>query len=177
MSHDLKEYLDYTGERTIHTHDPHVWDERPLWITVLVTCTVLTIGLFTLYFMRWASGKSITGKSTIGMTAPPPKVLLKATERKKMDLKHGERLDTVFSKFEGEYQQDINNLCSDFEHGNEKQEYKRNFYKEMLTKLLIELDGIDLVSLPAEKKAPLKEKRKGFIKMIQADLKRLDTLH
>lgn len=46
----------------------------------------------------------------------------------------------------------------------------------MLLKLLIELDGIDLVDLEPERKKILKSKRKDVIKLIQTELKLLDSL-
>ncbi|SCU81078.1 LAMI_0B04720g1_1 [Lachancea mirantina] len=94
--------------------------------------------------------------------------------RPKLSLK--EQIDAVYAKYMDEYKTGLHQLLENYDPAREKDQYQRKYYNEMLLKLLIELDGVDLVDLPAEEKAALKEKRKQTIKEIQSELKKLDAL-
>lgn len=85
-------------------------------------------------------------------------------------------IDNVLLRFEQEYKPGLLKLLESFDPSDEKCTYNRRYYNEMLLKLLIELDGIDITTLQGERKAELKLKRKAVIKEIQQHLKLLDTL-
>ncbi|CCH60955.1 hypothetical protein TBLA_0D04590 [Henningerozyma blattae CBS 6284] len=158
----------------------HIYQSRTR-DSIFITVSVISVGVLSVAFLLWAAGISITGKSTIPMTRAPPKLNLKASKVKNgtpivPELGHGERLQAVYEKFQKEYQKGIEELCSNFDHNDEKQEYQRNYFNEMLLKLLIQLDDVDLVNLEPTKKKELKDMRRGFIQLIQKDLKRLDSL-
>lgn len=87
------------------------------------------------------------------------------------------QIENVALRHENEFKPRIEKLLASFNKKNEKEVYERNYCNEMLLKLLIELDGIDLVDLGAERKQVLKQKRKEVIKTIQSELKALDALN
>ncbi|EDO15410.1 hypothetical protein Kpol_1063p21 [Vanderwaltozyma polyspora DSM 70294] len=87
-----------------------------------------------------------------------------------------ERIQNVINKYNKEYKDGILKLCESFDKSNESEVYQRNFLNEMLLKLMIELDGIDLVDVEGERRAQLKQSRKSAIKLIQGQLSKLDSL-
>ncbi|SCU97697.1 LADA_0H07734g1_1 [Lachancea dasiensis] len=97
-----------------------------------------------------------------------------AAERKPLTLE--EQLELVQQRYVSEFKSDLDHLIENFDADSEKQQYQRNYFNEMLLKLVIELDGVDLVDVEGERKKALKIKRKQIIKEIQFDLKRLDSL-
>lgn len=86
------------------------------------------------------------------------------------------RIENVELRYENEFKPRIESLLKSFDKNIERDVYERNYCNEMLLKLLIELDGIDLVELEPERKKILKSKRKDVIKLIQTKLKLLDSL-
>ncbi|SCV04370.1 LAME_0H17898g1_1 [Lachancea meyersii CBS 8951] len=87
-----------------------------------------------------------------------------------------EQIENVYKRYLAEYKQGLDALVADFDPKSEKQQYQLNYYNEMLLKLVIELDGVDLVDLEGDRKIALKDRRKCVIREIQTDLKRLDSL-
>lgn len=87
------------------------------------------------------------------------------------------QIENVSLRYENEFKPRIEKLLDSFDKEDEKQIYERNYCNEMLLKLLIELDGVDLIALEPERKQILKQKRKDVIKVIQSELKALDALH
>ncbi|AMD20669.1 HDL075Wp [Eremothecium sinecaudum] len=96
--------------------------------------------------------------------------------QKKQPLTLEEKIDKVLEKFNTEYKSGIENLVATFEAETESHVYQCNFYNEMLLKLLIELDGIDLAGVTGERKLLLKKNRKDAIMQIQQQLKTIDKL-
>lgn len=86
------------------------------------------------------------------------------------------RIENVHLRYKNEYEDRIKKILGSFDPDSEKDVYEKNFCNEMLLKLLIELDGIDLINEEPERKKQLKEQRKLVIKEIQGQLKKLDTL-
>lgn len=86
------------------------------------------------------------------------------------------QIENVELRYENEFKPRIQVLLKSFDKNIEKDVYERNYCNEMLLKLLIELDGIDLVNLEPERKRILKSKRKEVIKLIQSEIKLLDSL-
>lgn len=87
-----------------------------------------------------------------------------------------EQIDNVSLRYGNELEGRSKDLINRFDVEDEKDIYERNYCNEMLLKLLIELDSIDLINVDESLRRPLKEKRKGVIKEIQAMLKSLDSL-
>lgn len=111
------------------------------------------------------------------------------TTRKKKSCKHHEKMptktvplskeshiDSVSIRFHQEYKPGLLQLVGKYDSQDEKNRYNKRYYNEMLLKLLIELDGIDITDLPTNEKAELKSKRKTVIRDIQKHLQLLDTL-
>lgn len=86
------------------------------------------------------------------------------------------RIENVRLRFNDEYKPGITSLLENYDPADKDKVYQRNYYNEMLLKLLIELDGVDLGEMQGERKIALKEQRKGVIREIQAHLKTLDKL-
>ncbi|KAL6949034.1 hypothetical protein ACO0QE_001522 [Hanseniaspora vineae] len=108
------------------------------------------------------SKTSLTQKST---PAPTPKKT------------SAEKIQDVNVKFNKEYREGIVQLLESYDPSVEQDTYKKKFYGEMLLKLLIELDGVDLVGMEeGEAKTALKTKRKQSIKEIQSYLRKVDAL-
>ncbi|KAL6944780.1 hypothetical protein ACO0RG_001534 [Hanseniaspora osmophila] len=106
-------------------------------------------------------------KSTPKTTPAPPKP--KKTS--------AEEIQEVNVKFNKEYREGIVQLLESYDPAVEEDTYKKKFYGEMLLKLLIELDGVDLISMEeGEAKNALKTKRKQSIKEIQSYLRKVDAL-
>lgn len=112
---------------------------------------------------------------------------IKRQQVKKKDSKHKKdvklepltfekKIDNVRLRFNKEYKPGIDQLLENYDPADKDKVYQRNFYNEMLLKLLIELDGVELVEVQGERKIALKEQRKGVIREIQTHLKTLDKL-
>lgn len=86
------------------------------------------------------------------------------------------KIENIALRYENEFKDRIIKLVEIYDNKNEKLVYERNYCNEMLLKLLIELDGVDLVDIEPERKAILKQKRKDIIKVIQKELSTLDCL-
>lgn len=86
------------------------------------------------------------------------------------------KIENVHLRYKNEYEDRVKKILGSFNPDNEKDVYEKNYCNEMLLKLLIELDGIDLVNEEPETKKQLKQRRKLVIKDIQGQLKKLDTL-
>ncbi|SCV01112.1 LANO_0F10198g1_1 [Lachancea nothofagi CBS 11611] len=97
-----------------------------------------------------------------------------AKEKKRSSLE--EQIEAVYQRYLGEYKSGLDHLIETFDSGSEKAQYQLSYFNEMLLKLLIELDGVDLVDVEAARKAALKDRRKQVIREIQTDLKRLDSM-
>lgn len=104
------------------------------------------------------------------------KTAAKKEDDKPVPLTPEKRIENVHLRFRNEYEQGVLGLINGYDSSDKDQVYQRNYYNEMLLKLLIELDGIDLANMDGEKKASLKEQRKMVIKDIQSHLKSLDKL-
>ncbi|QLG73802.1 hypothetical protein HG535_0F03130 [Zygotorulaspora mrakii] len=100
----------------------------------------------------------------------------KQEQNKVHSLSFEEQIESVWLRFNNEYKNGVDQLFESFDKNDEKKIYQRNYYNEMLLKLLIELDGIDLANLQGERKIKLKERRKAVIKEIQTYLRKLDKL-
>ncbi|EJS43267.1 snl1p [Saccharomyces arboricola H-6] len=87
-----------------------------------------------------------------------------------------EQIGNVSLRYNNELRDRSADLINRFDATDEKNIYERNYCNEMLLKLLIELDGIDLINVDEFLRKSLKEKRKAVIKEIQATLKSLDSL-
>ncbi|CCD23207.1 Snl1p NDAI_0B01730 [Naumovozyma dairenensis CBS 421] len=87
------------------------------------------------------------------------------------------QIDNIQLRFQNEFVTKIDPLLESFDSSDEQHIYNRNYYNEMLLKLLIELDDIDLTTIDDKQtKMDMKEKRKLVIKDIQTYLKTLDSL-
>ncbi|AAS54729.1 AGR239Wp [Eremothecium gossypii ATCC 10895] len=82
----------------------------------------------------------------------------------------------VEARYEKEFRERAERVVAAGRLADEKDEWECNFCKEMLLKLLIELDGIELTAESGERRATLKKRRKAAILKIQEQLKRLDEL-
>ncbi|QLL32263.1 hypothetical protein HG536_0C04320 [Torulaspora globosa] len=106
----------------------------------------------------------------------PARASAKKEHDKPIPMTPERRIHNVRLRFLDEYEQGVLKLLENYNAGDKDQIYQRNYYNEMLLKLLIELDGIDLSNVPGEKKLTLKQQRKTVIKEIQTHLKLLDKL-
>ena len=86
------------------------------------------------------------------------------------------QIENIWLRYKNEFEGRIESLSTSFDAGDEKHVYERNYCNEMLLKLLIELDGVDLVNLEPERKQVLRNRRKDIIKTIQEKLNALDKL-
>ncbi|AET39447.1 Snl1p Ecym_4393 [Eremothecium cymbalariae DBVPG len=141
----------------------------------LVTVAVTTaLGALLLVYVagnrRAKAGKSKSAKKESKKKGGKPK----AVRKECLTLEEG--IEAVQRKFETEYKAGLTKLLEDFEPGNEKYEFECSYYNEMLLKLLIELDGIELTEVTGERKDMLKKKRKAAILTIQQQLKKLDKI-
>ncbi|CAI4039739.1 hypothetical protein SMKI_09G1470 [Saccharomyces mikatae IFO 1815] len=97
-------------------------------------------------------------------------------EKAPVSLTLEEQIENVSLRYSNELAGRSRDLINRFDAKDEKDIYERNYCNEMLLKLLIELDGIDLINVEESLRKSLKEKRKAVIKEIQAMLKSLDSL-
>ncbi|CAI4848050.1 CNT_collapsed_G0053520.mRNA.1.CDS.1 [Saccharomyces cerevisiae] len=120
---------------------------------------------------HWKSKLSKTSTSTYVLLA-----VIAVFEKAPVPLTLEEQIDNVSLRYGNELEGRSKDLINRFDVEDEKDIYERNYCNEMLLKLLIELDSIDLINVDESLRRPLKEKRKGVIKEIQAMLKSLDSL-
>lgn len=106
----------------------------------------------------------------------PTKAAAKKEDDKPVPMTAERRIESVRLRFQEEYEKGVLKLLEGYDSNDKDQAYQRNYFNEMLLKLLIELDGIDLSSMQGEKKLALKEQRKQVIKEIQSHLRSLDKL-
>lgn len=100
----------------------------------------------------------------------------KNQDEKPLPMTPEKKIDSVHLRFVNEYKDGVQKLLDNYDSSDKNEVYQRNYYNEMLLKLLIELDGVDLADMQGERRVTLKEKRKAVIKEIQAHLKKLDKL-
>lgn len=141
-------------------------DEEKLSTTLYITSAAIIIAA-----LFWRSSRLTTSKR------PKQNKRKKNKEDDKpVPMTLEKKIENVSLRFNDEYRDKVQQLVENFDAENEKDVYQRNFYNEMLLKLLIELDGVDLIDIEGERKAALKERRKAGIKEIQVELKKLDKL-
>lgn len=87
-----------------------------------------------------------------------------------------QQITYVEEKFEHDYAGRVATLLRTYDESNSKDVYEKNYCNEMLLKLLIELDNINLIDQHGERKLNLKQHRKSVIHKIQDQLKALDRL-
>lgn len=133
---------------------------------------VAAAGAFIVSTILWRSSR-LTDKGTKKKRA---KKQTKKEQQKPIAMTLEMQIESVRLRLNDEYKEGVLGLIDEFDKDNEKDVYKRNYYNEMLLKLLIELDGIDLVDVAGDRKLHLKEDRKAVIKEIQTFLKKLDKL-
>lgn len=140
--------------------------------------TLGAVGLLSLFVFNpfGGSGSSNNGRKT------PKKTIKKRTIPKyepiiKKELSDEEKVTEVKRKFNEEYKADAEKILEKFDKNNAQDVYKKSFLGEMLMKLLLELDSVDVSQMEdLEKKAKLKEGRKNTIHEIQGFLKEIDAL-
>ena len=97
-------------------------------------------------------------------------------DRKPVALNPTEQLENIYLRYENEYKGRIAKITDLYSPEDEKDVYERNYCNEMLLKLLIELDGVDLLTLQGNERKRLRQRRKDIIKVIQNELVKLDSL-
>lgn len=146
-------------------------DDGKLSTTMYVTgAAIITAALL------WRSSRLSTSKNRKQTKRKKNKGEIRKEDEKPVPMTLEKKIENVSLRFKDEYSDKVQRLLEDFDAENEKDVYQRNFYNEMLLKLLIELDGVDLIDVEGERKVTLKERRKAIIKEIQAELKKLDKL-
>ncbi|CCE62593.1 hypothetical protein TPHA_0C04430 [Tetrapisispora phaffii CBS 4417] len=131
--------------------------------------TGVTATLLAIFLLKSSSA----GKSKKGKKKKLKKQNMKVAKK---PLTLEEKIEKVLGTYNTEYRDGINKLLETFDKS-EKQVYEKNYFNEMLLKLLIELDGVDLMDISdPERKTALKLRRKEAIKLIQGELNKLDNL-
>lgn len=97
-------------------------------------------------------------------------------DKKPIALNPTEQLENIYLRYENEFKGRIAKITELYSPDDEKDVYERNYCNEMLLKLLIELDGVDLLSLEGNERKKLRQRRKDIIKVIQNELVKLDSL-
>ncbi|CAB4255751.1 similar to Saccharomyces cerevisiae YIL016W SNL1 Protein of unknown function proposed to be involved in nuclear pore complex biogenesis and maintenance as well as protein folding [Maudiozyma barnettii] len=97
-------------------------------------------------------------------------------DEKPVALNPTEQLENIYLRYENEFKNRIAKIMELYSPDDDKDIYERNYCNEMLLKLLIELDGVDLLNLEGEKRKQLRQRRKDIIKIIQNELVNLDSL-
>lgn len=126
----------------------------------------------TALFWRYSSTATVTGRTKTKKSHNQQQIM----PAKSIPLSRESHIDSIATKFHQEYKPGLLQLAGDYDSKDEKNRYDKRYYNEMLLKLLIELDGIDITVLPADDKIQLKNRRKAVIKEIQHHLQLLDTL-
>ncbi|CCK71690.1 Snl1p KNAG_0H02750 [Huiozyma naganishii CBS 8797] len=134
-----------------------------------VIALTTVVAIFVSAFL-WASCKGSNGsKKSAGGKKP-------AQSKKPAEMTLEAQIENVRLRYVNEFQTRIASLKKHFDGRDEKNVYERNYCNEMLLKLMIQLDGIDLVDVEQPRKGELKLKRKEVIRLIQGELKVLDEL-
>ena len=97
-------------------------------------------------------------------------------DKKPVALNPTEQLENIYLRYENEFKDRITKITELYSPEDEKDVYERNYCNEMLLKLLIELDGVDLLTLQGNERKKLRQRRKDIIKDIQNELVKLDSL-
>ncbi|CAR23257.1 Snl1p [Lachancea thermotolerans CBS 6340] len=140
-------------------------------MAMIYTATAVGALLLVLVFKPSKSSKPKKSHKSKGKKAKNPE---RSVQRKPLTLE--EQIEGVHQKFVNEYKEGLDRLAKNYDAKSEKDQYQLNYYNEMLLKLVIELDGVDLVEVEPELKAKLKSRRKQVIHEIQSNLKKLDQL-
>lgn len=140
------------------------------------TSTYVVLAVIAVVFLITARRpKSSKGKSGKGSSNKSKKTKSQF-EKAPVPLTLEEQIDNVSLRYNNELRGRSSDLINRFNAEDEKDIYQRNYCNEMLLKLLIELDGIDLINVDESLRKSLKNKRKAVIKQIQGMLKSLDSL-
>ncbi|CUS23572.1 LAQU0S10e03466g1_1 [Lachancea quebecensis] len=153
------------------TLEPWVRKLRNDNMAMIYTATAVGALLLVLVFKPSKSSKPKKSRKSKGKKAEKSRPNV---QRKPLTLE--EQIEGVHQKFVNEYKEGLDNLAESYDTTSEKDQYQLNYYNEMLLKLVIELDGVDLVEVEPELKTKLKSRRKQVIHEIQSSLKRLDLL-
>ena len=97
-------------------------------------------------------------------------------DKKPVALNPTEQLENIYLRYENEFKDRITKITELYSPEDENDVYERNYCNEMLLKLLIELDGVDLLTLQGNERKKLRQRRKDIIKVIQNELVKLDSL-
>lgn len=149
----------------------HSLEDAYASVTLRVTGAVLLTA-----FVMWISSGTAKKSTNKKATKSGRRKKGKKSKQAVKEVTPEERIDHVLSKFQKEYEIGFNQLLETYVAGEEKSEYQRNYYNEMLLHLLLDLDGVHLDSLEGDRKEAVRVQRKAAIKKIQLELKRLDQL-
>ncbi|OBA27670.1 hypothetical protein HANVADRAFT_1543 [Hanseniaspora valbyensis NRRL Y-1626] len=139
--------------------------------------TVGAVGVLSLFVFNPFGGSGNIKKSKKNKKRVVKRTIPKYEPIIKKELTDEEKVVEVKRKFNEEYKKDAEQILQSFDKNNEKDVYKKGFLGEMLMKLLLELDSIDVSQIEdLEKKSKLKEGRKNTIHEIQGYLKQIDAL-
>ncbi|CAI4065413.1 hypothetical protein N7582_003024 [Saccharomyces uvarum] len=154
-----------------------VMDEWKSKLSKTSTSTYVVLAIIAAVFLVTVTRPSSSkGKSSKRKGSKKDKKSKGRFEKAPVPLTLEERIGNVSLRYNNELRDRSKDLINRFDSGDEKDVYERNYCNEMLLKLLIELDGIDLINVDESLRKSLKEKRKAVIKEIQATLKSLDSL-
>lgn len=144
----------------------YIMDENNLLATICITGVAATI----IAALIWrTSSDSKKGRKK-------RKIKKGSKVAKPIPLTLEEKIQKVLTTYNTQYKGEISQLLENFNPSEEKEVYQKNYFNEMLLKLLIELDGVDLMDIEGERKAILKQNRKDAVKLIQGQLNKLDKL-
>ncbi|AGO14094.1 AaceriAGR239Wp [[Ashbya] aceris (nom. inval.)] len=162
----LQKLSESVGRHAIVQKVLEKWQEDKTPVVAAVTAGTLAIILWA----GWGSGGRKQARSRRKRSA--------RSGRNGVALHTGleERIAAVEARYENEFRERAERVVAAGRLADEKDEWECNFCKEMLLKLLIELDGIELTAESGERRATLKKRRKAAILKIQEQLKRLDEL-
>ncbi|SMN21157.1 similar to Saccharomyces cerevisiae YIL016W SNL1 Protein of unknown function proposed to be involved in nuclear pore complex biogenesis and maintenance as well as protein folding [Maudiozyma saulgeensis] len=127
----------------------------------------LFIAVATMFLWNYVSRKN---EANFGKKKAP------TMDPKPIALNPTEQLENIFLRYENEFKDRIAKIMELYSPDDDKDVYERNYCNEMLLKLLIELDGVDLLALEGEERKQLRQRRKDIIKVIQNELVKLDSL-
>ncbi|CAR28174.1 hypothetical protein ZYGR_0N06650 [Zygosaccharomyces rouxii] len=142
----------------------------------LSSALCLTSAAFVVTALFWKYSSTSTTTTTSRAKTKKSRNQQQRMTAKTVPLSRESHIDTVSTRFHQEYKPGLLQLVGKYDPKNEKNSYDKRYYNEMLLKLLIELDGIDITALPTDDKLKLKNRRKTVIKEIQTHLQLLDTL-
>ncbi|XBW34564.1 hypothetical protein QEN19_000127 [Hanseniaspora menglaensis] len=141
-----------------------------------VIATVGAIGLLSLFVFNPLGGSSKSGSKT-SKRKFKKRAIPKYEPIIKKELTDEEKIVEVNRKFNEEYRKDAEQIIVKFDKNDDKDVYKKAFLGEMLMKLLLELDSIDVSQIEdLDFKKKLKDGRKNTIHEIQGFLKKIDGL-